>query len=50
MTKTEPLGIRLDPVEREALERAAKADDRPVSALARKILAEWLRKNGWVQE
>lgn len=46
MTKTDPVGIRLEPEERAALERAAAADDRPMSALARKILVEWLRKHG----
>jgi hypothetical protein len=49
MPKTDPIGVRLDPEERAALERAAAADDRPVSALCRKIVAEWLRKNGWLK-
>lgn len=44
-----PLGIRLDPDEREALGRAAKADDRPISSLARKIIVAWLRENGWLK-
>lgn len=48
MAKTDTLGVRLDPNEKAALERAAAADDRPVSALARKIIAEWLAKNGWM--
>jgi hypothetical protein len=46
MTKTDPIGVRLEPDEKAALERAAAADDRSVSAMARKIIAEWLRKNG----
>jgi predicted transcriptional regulator len=36
--------LRLEPEIRAALERAAKADGRPASALARKIIADWLRK------
>jgi hypothetical protein len=49
MPKTDPIGVRLDPEERAALERAAAADDRPLSALCRRIVAEWLRKNGWLK-
>jgi hypothetical protein len=45
MAKTAPVGIRLDPDERAALERAAADDDRSVSSLARKIIYDWLRKN-----
>ena len=49
MVKTDPIGIRLEPAERDALERAAAGDDRPMSALARKVLVDWLRKNGWLK-
>jgi len=35
--------IRLPLAERLALERAAAADARPVSALARKIITDWLK-------
>ena len=38
------LAIRLPPKERSALEHAARADDRPVSTLARKIIVAWLRE------
>lgn len=48
MTKTEPIGVRLEPEERAAIEAAAAADDRPVSSLMRRIIVEWLRKNGWL--
>lgn len=50
MAKTDPIGVRLDPDERAALEKAAAADDRSMSALARKILSDWLRKNGWLKK
>jgi hypothetical protein len=35
--------------ERAALERAAYADDRTMSGLARKLLTDWLRANGYLQ-
>jgi len=50
MTKTDPIGVRLEPNEKAALEKAALADDRSLSAMARKILVEWLRKNGHMKE
>lgn len=39
------LHIRLSPETRAALERAAKAEDRTMSGLARKILADWLKRH-----
>lgn len=49
MAKTPPLGVRLDPEVKAALERAAAADDRPLSALIAKIVAEWVRREGWLK-
>ena len=49
MAKTDPIGVRLEPAEREALERAAAADDRSMSALARKMIVDALRKGGWLK-
>jgi hypothetical protein len=46
MAKSDPIGVRLEPEEKAALEKAAATDDRSLSALVRKILVEWLRKNG----
>ena len=37
------LAIRFPPKERIALQRAASADARPVSTLARKIITDWLK-------
>ena len=48
--KTEPIGIRFTPEERAALERAAQADERSMSALGRKVILEWLRKGGWLEK
>ena len=41
---TQTFSIRITDEERQALERAAQADDRPVASLARKIISDWLRK------
>jgi len=49
MAKTPPLGVRLDPDVKAALERAAQADDRSLSALIAKIVAEWVRREGWLK-
>lgn len=49
MTKTEPIGVRLELDERAAIEAAAAADDRPVSPMMRKIVVDWLRSNGWLK-
>lgn len=48
MAKTHPLGFRVEPEVKEALERAAKADHRSVSSLIEKILVEWLKANGFL--
>jgi hypothetical protein len=49
MARIGHVGIRLEPEERDALELAAAADERTISSLARKIIVEWLRKNGWLK-
>jgi hypothetical protein len=48
MAKTHPLGFRVEPEVKEALETAAKADHRSLSSLIEKILVEWLRINGFL--
>ncbi len=50
MTKEPALGIRLEADEKAALEAAAKADQRPLSAMGRKIIADWLRTHGFLAE
>ena len=50
VTRRPPLGIRFENDEQEALERAAALDDRPVSAMGRKIILDWLRTNGFLPE
>lgn len=48
--KTARVAYRLRPEVRDALDRAAKHEDRSRSALAERILAEWLRARGWLKE
>lgn len=50
MVKEHPLGIRLEPEEREALQKAAEMDERALSALGRKIIVDWLRAKGWLKK
>jgi hypothetical protein len=47
VTKAIVLGIRLSEDDHAALARAAAADQRSMSALAGKVLTEWLRANGY---
>ncbi|HEX3587770.1 MAG TPA: hypothetical protein VH024_17355 [Candidatus Angelobacter sp.] len=49
MAKSDHIGFRLESKELEALKRAAQADHRSVSSLARMVLVEWLRKNGMLE-
>jgi hypothetical protein len=42
------VGVRMDAEIKDALIRAAAADDRTVSALINRVLADWLRKHGWL--
>ncbi|SEN42378.1 hypothetical protein SAMN04489859_1006148 [Paracoccus alcaliphilus] len=46
MAKGAPIGFRIDPEIKAALEAAAKADDRSVSSLVTIVLRDWLRENG----
>lgn len=48
MVKTAPLGFRVEQDLKEALERAAKDDDRSVSSLVERILKSWLTEKGYL--
>lgn len=48
MAKTASLGFRIPDEVKEALERAAKADDRSVSSLVERILKQWLTEKGFL--
>ncbi len=41
--KSSLMTVRFEPPLLREIERAAKAEDRPVSSLVRKIVADWLR-------
>jgi uncharacterized protein (DUF1778 family) len=47
--KSDSITFRLEPDDRDALLRAAEANDRSLSSLARKVLVDWLRENGWTK-
>tara|TARA_B100002003_G_C14128727_1_gene542925 strand:- start:1954 stop:2127 length:174 start_codon:yes stop_codon:yes gene_type:complete len=48
MAKGSPIGFRIDPEIKAALERAAKSDDRSLSSLVTIILRDWLRAKGYL--
>ncbi len=48
MARTDSLSIRLTAAERDAIQRAAAADERLPSTLVRKLLLDWLRENNWM--
>ncbi len=48
--RTNSLGIRVMPEIKAALEKAAADDDRTVSAMAERILRQWLQAKGYLPE
>ncbi len=44
--RTSPIGIRVTPTMKAALESAAAQDHRPVASLIEKVMLEWLRERG----
>jgi hypothetical protein len=49
VTTQVPLGFRVDPELKDALERAAKDDERSLSSLVQKVLREWLKEKGFMK-
>jgi hypothetical protein len=47
-TRTAPLGMRLMPSVKAALDKAAADDHRPVASYVEKLLVEHLRANGYL--
>lgn len=47
-TRTAPLGLRITPSVKKALETAAAEDHRPVASYVEKLLIEHLRKKGYL--
>jgi len=50
MSKTHPLGFRIERDLKEALIRAAKDDRRSVSSLVEIIIEDWLVSKGYMHE
>ena len=48
-TKSAPLGLRVLPSVKDALENAAKDDRRSVAAMAELILTDWLTDKGYLK-
>jgi len=50
MSKTHPLGFRIEREIKEALVKAAKDDHRSVSSLVELVIAKWLRDKGYLDQ
>ena len=50
MSKTHPLGFRIERHLKEALVRAAKDDRRSVSSLVEIVLEKWLEEHGYLKQ
>jgi len=50
MPKTSSIATRMEPEIREALKRAAEADQRSLSSMVDKVLADWAKAHGWLKE
>lgn len=48
MVRSNPLGVRVAHDIKEALERAARDDDRSMSSLVERILKVWLTEKGYL--
>jgi len=48
MSKTHPLGFRIERELKEALVRAARDDRRSVSSLVEILIENWLREKGYI--
>jgi hypothetical protein len=52
VTKTQPkamFGVRLAAEEREALDKAAAAEDRSAAYIARRAILDWLKAQGYLK-
>ena len=49
MARLNPLGVRLEPDTKAAIEKAAADDRRSISSMIDKILVEWLRAKGYLK-
>lgn len=47
-TKSVPIGLRVTPSFKKALDAAAQADSRAVASLVEKVLTDYLKKNSYL--
>lgn len=47
-SRSVPVGLRLTPTLKRALDEAAAADSRSVASLVEKVLTDFLKKNGYL--
>ena len=50
MARTASIGIRVEPSVKEAVEKAAKADDRTVAQWIERLMIRELRENGYLPQ
>ncbi|HSK39071.1 MAG TPA: ribbon-helix-helix protein, CopG family [Arenibaculum sp.] len=48
MARTNPLGVRVQPEIKAALDQAAQDDDRSISSMVERILKLWLMERGYL--
>lgn len=48
--RSAPVGLRLFPSMKTALEKAAADDHRTMASMAEKIIGDWLREKGYLSE
>jgi hypothetical protein len=48
-TRTVSVGLRITPSLKDALDKAAAEDHRPVASMVEKILTDFLRKKGYLK-
>ena len=46
--RSAPVGLRMFPSMKDALEKAASDDHRTMASMAEKILGDWLREKGYL--
>jgi hypothetical protein len=46
--RSAPVGLRLFPSMKSALEKAANDDHRTMASMAEKVLGDWLREKGYL--
>lgn len=49
MARSEPLGLRLTPEVKRALEAAAEAEDRSMAYIVERQISAWLREKGFLK-